>query len=558
MVVFLLSLSKSGGNGDVSLGGNPSYLAVLRVDFRMEVLTLSDTYQDSVKLMRVANETRENFDVEEAVAMMGTQENREMLREMGSIDEATLTELQPDDLILAVADEDQNRARDALDWMEAEVRGTQERDDTEDTDERPAKSIYGALDRHPTANIELISVPSEYAAREAWKALHEDLHVHIFSDNVTLDHEQKLKAYGRDHDQLVMGPDCGTAIINGVPLGFANDVDDGTIGVVAAAGSGLQEVTSLIDRAGAGISQAIGTGGRDLSDEIGGTTMRQGLELLADDAATDVIVLISKPPDPRTQETLLEDVSDCSKPVVVEFVGSDPDPVTAAGGIPADSLADAARQAVTALPEHTGSVSFGDDLDAFATPAAAPEIIRDRANPGPERSAIRGLYSGGTLAGEAATRLESEIPDLTTNVGIGTTITDPRNPVGNAVVDLGADTFTRGRPHPMIDSSIRDDQLTAALQSDDVLVVLMDVILGYAAHDDPATPVVEILEDERSGDWPLVVASVVGTRGDPQDWEAQVSKLAEGGVIVCESNAGAVDLTAAIHGTISADGGVPK
>ncbi|MFB6105163.1 MAG: acyl-CoA synthetase FdrA [Halobacteriaceae archaeon] len=520
----------------------------------MEVVTLSDTYQDSVKLMRIANEARESFGVEEAVAMMGTQENKDILRNLGASD-GVLADLQPDDLILGVKDDDVGAAREAVEWMEAEVSGAAGGEAAEESTRSPPKSVYGALERHPDANLGLISVPGEYATREAWKALHEGLHVHIFSDNVGLEHERKLKSYGRDHDQLVMGPDSGTAIINGVPLGFANEVDGGAIGVVSAAGSGLQEVTSLIDRAGAGISQAIGTGGRDLDDEIGGIAMQQGFEMLADDDATEVIVLVSKPPDERTMDDILQLVEDGDHPVVVEFVGSDPAPIEAVGGRPASSLADAARQAITALPDRdTSDVDFADGITAFTSPGTGEDIVDRRDHPGAGRRSLRGLYSGGTLCSEAATILAEDV-DVQSNVGVGTPIDDPLSPTGHAMIDLGADEFTRGRPHPMIDSSIRDDQLRGALTDDEVLVVLLDVILGYAAHEDPATPVVDVMESVDPGEWPVVVASVVGTRGDPQGWEDQVQTLADAGVVVCESNADAVALARDVQATVADTGG---
>lgn len=521
----------------------------------MEVVTLSDTYQDSVKLMRIANEARQSFGVEEAVAMMGTQENKELLTDLGTIDAADLADLQPDDLILAVIDDDRDTAREAVTWMETEVSGAQERGETEDARDRPPKSLYGALDRHPNANLALISIPGEYATREAWKALQEGLHVHIFSDNVGLEAERKLKTYGRANDQLVMGPDCGTAIINEVPLGFANEVDDGSIGVVSAAGSGLQEVTSLIDRAGAGISQAIGTGGRDLTDAIGGIAMQQGLDLLVADDETEVVVLVSKPPDPATMDDLLEEIDDCPIPVVVAFVGSDPEPVDAVGATPATSLADAARKAVEALPGAGADVSFADGVTSFTPRDAGAAIVDDRTDPGPDRGTVRGLYSGGTLCSEAATMLAGSVDGLASNVGVGDAVADPHNPSGNAVVDLGADEFTHGRPHPMIDSSIRDDQLRAALTDETVAVVLIDVILGYAAHEDPATPVVDVVTDVETGDWPVVVASVVGTRGDPQQWSMQVETLADAGVVVGESNADAAALTADVLGALDVQGG---
>lgn len=526
----------------------------------MEIRTLSNTYQDSVKLMRIANETRTEFGVDEAVAMMGTQENKDLLQDMGTINAGDIAALQPDDLILAVDDADSETARAAVSHMESEIKGEQERDTQESREDRTAKSLYGALDRHPNANMALISVPGEYATREAWKALHEGLHVHVFSDNVSIEDERRLKTYGRENDLLVMGPDCGTAIVNQVPLGFANSVGSGQIGVVAAAGSGLQEVTALLDRAGAGVSQAIGTGGRDLKDEVGGLTMLQGLEMLEGDSDTEVIVLISKPPDSETMTELLARIEDCPKPVVVEFVGSDPGAAESAGARPATSLADAAREAVTALPasESAGSVSFAGGLDSFTDPDDAGSVLEDLGEPDSERQFVRGLYSGGTLATEAAVLLDETTPDLATNVGLGTPVEDALAPAGNAIIDLGADEFTRSRPHPMIDSTIRDDQLEETLQDSDVSVILMDVILGYGAHEDPAQPILDVLET-RSGDaWPAVVTSVVGTTGDPQDWESQVRKLAKAGVYVTESNADAVELTKQLLAQTQNSGGMQQ
>lgn len=523
----------------------------------MEVRTLSNTYQDSVKLMRIANETRTEFGVDEAVAMMGTQENKDLLQEMGSIETAEIAALQPDDLIIAVDDPDAETARAAVSHMESQIKGEQERETQESQEERTAKSLYGALDRHPNANLALISVPGEYATREAWKALHEGLHVHIFSDNVGIEAERRLKTYGRENDLLVMGPDCGTAILNQVPLGFANSVESGDIGVVAAAGSGLQEVTALLDRAGAGVSQAIGTGGRDLKDAVGGRTMFQGLEMLESDPDTDVIVLISKPPDTETMDDLLDRIQDCPKPVVVEFVGSDPEPVRAAGATPSSSLADAAREAVKARPggHDEGTVSFSGGLEVFTEPQDADGVLESLGTPGPERQFVRGLYSGGTLATEAAVLLDDATSTLSSNLGLGTPVEDALAPEGNAIIDLGADEFTRSRPHPMIDSTIRDDQLADTLADPEVLVVLMDVILGYGAHDDPAQPILDVLGERAGENWPAVVTSVVGTQGDPQDWESQVRKLADAGVYVCESNAEAVQLAKQLHTEVHSNGG---
>ena len=519
--------------------------------------TISNAYQDSVKLMRVSREVGDQRDVAETVAVMGTEENKDRLIDSGLATAAELEDIGPNDLILAAADEDAELASQAVDEMESELRGQSgPRQPQDGQKEQPARSIAAAVDRLPSASVALISIPGAYATREAWKALHEGLDVHLFSDNVPIEDERALKTAGRERDQLVMGPDCGTAIINGVPLGFANDVNEGAIGVVAAAGTGLQEVTSLIDRAGAGISQAIGTGGRDLQDAIGGITMRQGLSQLASDDETDVIVLISKPPEAETMAAVLEDVTDCPKPVVIHFIGGDRDQIEQAGGIPASTLADAAVSAVREqrrmADQPEASVDVRAGVDSFVSPDDAANLVEQRADT--ERSIVRGLFTGGTLSAEAALILEEHVEEIHSNVGIGSSLADPLEPTGNAIVDLGTDELTRGRPHPMIDPSIRSEQLEAVMAADDVLVVLLDLVLGYGAVDDPAESVVEAIPDT-DADWPLVIASVCGTPGDPQGWERQIERLHDAGVAVCSSNAAAARLAADIHATVGGNGG---
>lgn len=527
-------------------------------DMVVEFRTITDTYQDSVKLMRVSSTTLQTFDVDQAVAMMGTEENMQTLRDMELFDPADLEDVRPDDLVLAVQDDDPETAAQAIDDMEEAVAGEADRADRQDRqEEQPPRSLYGALNRLPEANLALVSVPGQYAAREAWKALNEGLHVQVFSDNVAIEDERALKEYGREQELLVMGPDCGTAIVNGQPLGFANEVDDGPIGVVAAAGSGLQEVTSLIDRAGSGVSQAIGTGGRDLKDEVGGITMQQGLSMLESDDETDVILLISKPPDPETAEELLAEVDECQKPVVVDFIGSDPEPIESAGGIPTASLADAARTSIEELPGDgsDAAADFADGIDRFTDPEDPEAVLEGRSGPDAERRFLRGLYSGGTLASEAATLLEESVDGVLSNDDIEFALGEPIAPDDHSIVDLGADEFTRGRPHPMIDSTIRDEQLRYALESDDALVVLLDVVLGYGAADDPAGAIVDLLSEADHGDWPVVIASVCGTRGDPQPWADQVETLADAGVHVAESNADAVGLAETVLASAAVEGG---
>jgi FdrA protein len=406
----------------------------------------------------------------------------------------------------------------------------------------PPRSLEMALQEAATANLALISTPGDYAAAEAMKALRLGLNVMLFSDNVPLDDEIALKHYARSHDLLVMGPDCGTAIIGGVPLGFANVVRRGEIGVVAASGTGLQQVTCLIDRWGQGVSQGIGTGGHDLRAEVGGITMLQGLDALAADPATRVIVLISKPPHPEVAERVLGAASRAGKPIVVNFLGADPDTVRREDVHPVRTLEDAARLAVD-LAGGGGDVEAGE-----AWPEGTTEVGLASG-----QKYIRGLYSGGTFCYEALLLLTEAFGPIASNTPLepGLMLADVWHSRQHTVIDLGDDAFTRGRPHPMIDQTLRRERILQEAADPEVAVILFDVVLGHGAHPDPAPELALTLEEAKAlaraaGRSLALVGSVCGTAGDPQDLARQEASLREAGVLLAESNAQAVRLAARI------------
>lgn len=499
---------------------------------------IKGTYADSVKLMRIRGDAVESFALDTAFIVMGTDANKDRIRDAGVYDPEALDTAGPGDLIMAVEGEDEAVLDEALAFMQDTLSSGGTAQGGTDTGEVRSKSIPRARDRLSGANMALISVPGEYAAREAWKALHAGLHVHIFSDNVAIEDERVLKAYGRDNDLLVMGPDCGSAIINGVPLGFANAVEEGSVGVVSAAGTGLQEVTSLLDRAGVGVSAAIGTGGRDLHNAVGGIAMKQGIEALEADERTEVIVLISKPPEEETMQALLDRIEACSKPVVVVFLGGSPEAIALSGATAARTLEEAAAKAVGELEDEDRDVDFTAGI-GFDTLEDIEELLAGRDLEG--RSYVRGLYTGGTLCSEAALLLQEDVSRIRTNIGLGDAVEDPLAPTGHAIVDLGADELTQGRPHPMLHPDLRDEQLRKQMQDDEVRVVLLDVVLGHGVFPDPAGSIAEVLDEVGTEEGPVVVASVCGTRGDPQGLEGQVQTLQDAGVHVARSNVAAVE-----------------
>ena len=384
----------------------------------------------------------------------------------------------------------------------------------------------------PDAGWVLVSVPGRYAAEVARGALRLGKHVFLYSDNVSREDEVALKREAAGRGLLLMGPDCGTAIVNGVGLGFANRVRRGPIGVVGASGTGVQAITSRIHALGSGLTHALGTGGRDLSDAVGAITARQSLDLLARDPATEVIVLVSKPPSPAVAQRLLHAASTIEKPVVINFLGFDP-------------------------PQNLpANIHFAQTLDEAATLAVeSANIKQDNAlNEAPISSLqpltsgyLRALYSGGTLAYEALLILRDYLPGIYSNVPL-----DPKYKLQQAttsrehtIVDLGEDEFTVGRLHPMLDNELRVQRLQQEAADLETTVLLLDVVLGDGAHPDPASELSPAIEQALStaravGSALTIVAVVVGTDADPQSLDEQMEKLAAAGATVFSSNAAAV------------------
>ena len=495
-------------------------------------------YRDSVALMQLSARLGQLPGIRQATAIMASEANRALLREAGLATHEV--EAGPNDLLIAI-EADSEAALEA-----AMAEACDAFDVKSDSLASPARrelprSLEMGLEAMPAANLALISTPGDYAAAEAMKALHLGLNVMLFSNNVALEDEIALKRYAGAHGLMVMGPDCGTAILGGIPLGFANVVRRGDIGLVSASGSGLQQVTCLIDQLGHGVSQAIGTGGRDLRTEVGGLTMRQGLDALAGHAGTRVIVLISKAPAPEVAVHVLESARQAGKPVVVNFLGADPKVLAASNLHAAKTLEDAAVTAV--------ALAAGRQPDDVGFAALSVDVPR----PGPAQRYVRGLYSGGTFCSEAALLLSEHVAPVYSNTPIGGAepLADIWHSRAHTLIDLGDDVFTRGRPHPMIDHRLRNERIAIEARDPQTAVLLLDVVLGYGSHPDPAAamaPAVAaaIAQAAEAGRRLAVIGFVCGTEADPQDLKRQQATLTEAGMILTKTNAQAVRLAARI------------
>lgn len=515
-----------------------------------QVLIKSGAYYDSVTLLQVAQGLLEVAGIQDAAVVMGTPANQ------GILDDAKLLTSEAraasaDDLVIAVRAISDERATAAMTAADALLKAS--RVPPAETGMIPVpKTMAAAVDQLTDANVALISVAGRYAADVARESLERGLHVFLFSDNVSLADEIALKKLGREKGLLVMGPDAGTAILNGVALGFANAVIPGPVGVVAASGTGLQAVTSTLTGLGVGISQAIGTGGRDLSSEVGGIMMIEGLKALQSDPATEVLLLVSKPPDLDVMGKVLTeldtDFKNGAKPIVICFLGGKAKLVRKAGFQPAKTLEEAAYMAAALArgtsPDVARIVLYDDDQDL----KRLAKKLKKRLNK--KQQYLRGLFSGGTFCYEMQLILEHALSEsVLSNAPIKKKyrLADANQSEGHSVVDLGEDEFTVGRLHPMLDPTLRNQRLLRETLDSQTAVIYLDIVLGYGVHPDPAGAAVQAIAEAQQrlaekGREVIFIASVCGTASDPQDARAQEAKLTAAGVVVMPTNAAAARL----------------
>ncbi len=471
----------------------------------------SGAYADSVTLMQVTAKAQAIAGVQAALVAMGTDLNLELLAGLGL---AAPAQAGPNDMLVAIAADDGESLASALAVVDSALTG------------RPAAPAAGAEEQPPRTTLSaarrsgpglaLISVPGQYAFAEAVDALDSGCDVMIFSDNVPVEQEIVLKDMAAERGLLVLGPDCGTAIVGGVGLGFSHTVPAGPIGIVAASGTGAQQIICLLDAAGAGISAVLGVGGRDLSAAVGGRSARAALAALDEDQATELIVLLSKPPAAHVAAEVREYARGLATPVQFAFIGTGQPDLTAA----AEAALRAAGRPVPDWP---------------AWPPASPGGRH-------EAGVLRGLFAGGTLCDEAMVIAAERLGPVYSNIPLQPDWrldpTDP--PARHTMIDFGDDELTAGRPHPMIDQRLRLDALNAAAADPDVAVISMDVVLGHGAHPDPsselAPAIAAALAGRARGDLAVVV-SLIGASSDPQGLAGQATALADAGAHVFASNA---------------------
>lgn len=476
------------------------------------ITTRTGIYADSVSLMQVSQSVADTDGVQAALVAMGTNVNLELLPGMGF--EVSDLDAGPNDLIVAIRADNDHALGDALATVDAGLAGTRGGGGSRGFGAAPApRTTADAIDGDTT--LVLVSTPGEHAVAEARDAIAAGVDVMIFSDNVSVDDEVGLKDAGEAADLLVMGPDAGTTIVGGVGLGFANVVAPGPVGIVAASGTGAQQLSCLLDDAGIGVSHVLGVGGRDLSAAVGGRATRNALALLDEDPATELVVVLSKPPAPEVAKTVTAAAEAADTPVHMALLGP-------------------GRDDLTTIAEQVA--------ETLGRPPLSPASWLREPVPSPRPGRLVGLFAGGTLATEAVL-LAGEVLDDPVHANVATDVATPLDGAitadGHVVVDLGEDDYTAGRPHPMIDQTLRLERIAA--EAPDTAVLLLDVVLGHGAHPDPASELVPALAAARQANPDLaIVVSLCGTANDPQDRDAQATALYDAGASVHLSNAEAV------------------
>ena len=489
-------------------------------------------YYDSVFLMSVNSRMLKVEGVQQTAVLMGSPTNKQLLVDIG-IQGPDIDAAQPNDLIVAVIADSMIIVKQVLDNLDVWLNAIQEEGLVSQL-----HTLEDGLVVKSNANLVVISIPGEYADREARKALEAGLNVFIFSSNVSIEDELELKRLAKQRGLLVMGPDCGTSLIGGVGIGFTNAIRRGGIGAIGATGTGLQEFTAQVHNLGYGISHAIGTGSHDLSDQIGGLTTLAALDALEQDVNTQVITIISKPPGAATLEHLLEKFDSCHKPVIGCFLGVAPGIVSGRKDLlPARTIDEAVRLAIMMSRNPTPQ-------EAGLSPDDLKTLSEEKAGWDPEQKHLRGILAGGTFCYQSQQILREAGMAVYSNNPLEPKykLKHPDKSTQHTLVDMGDEFYMVGKPHPMIDGTMRRQRIIAESHDPQMAVLYLDFILGYNASMDPVGELVDAIDGanriyKQHGGSLTVVASICGTKADPQDLTFQVKMLREAGVLVYDSNA---------------------
>lgn len=519
-------------------------------------------FRDSLQLMQLSEEAKKLPGILDAAVVMGTETNKEILERLGILTNEGRAAGE-NDMILAAKAEDEEKLEEALKKMEELVMKPPAVEAAPTEAARVFFSVEGALEAMPDANLAIVSVPGEYARDVTMSFLKKGVHVHLFSDHVPIEHEIELKKYASEHGLLVLGPGAGTSIINGKAIAFANVVKRGSVGIVAAAGTGLQEVSVLLDRVGLGVSQGLGIGGNDVKEKVGGIMAIDCIRALEADKRTRLIMLVAKPPDRAVLNKITKLIErETKKPFVACFLGAQeykPPKKLARRLHSTRSLHAAVLEVVRMMKPRALSAA---KKKISMKPSELEKLAKKLWNGlNPKQKYVRALYTGGTLMYESLLIYRELIGGVYSNAPLNPKykLPDPYKSMKHSVIDLGEEEFTAGRAHPMIDPTIRRLRLVEEARDPEVAVILMDFVLGYGSHSDPAGAMLDAIKEaqeiaEEDGRKIVIMGHVCGTRRDLQNLVEQEKKLRKAGVATFPTNA----LMVVASALVAKRGKIPK
>jgi FdrA protein len=547
------------------------------------VMIRPNFYRDSLQLMKISEKLRQSSGVSEASIVMATETNKGVLIRLG-FSPSLIEQANESDMIIAVRAKDQ-QSIDLVAEHIGKLFESPEEDRSDSRDQEKATDIDLALRKMPGTNLVLLSIPGEYVKDISYKLIEQGIHQKIFSDHVPVEDELKIKKQAVTKGVLILGPGAGTSIINGKGIGFSNTISLGPVGIVAAAGTGLQEVACLLDQCGIGVKHGLGVGGNDPKDKIGGIMMLECMKILEKDDDINVIAIISKPPSRSVEQKIMEyAIGNGTKKYVLAFIGGQL--ATAAGKkqqsqtenfisqesssantssrhtstadrdtriVKANSLA----SCVLAIANALGNQQLQKAISQLYIPSEGLVNLlqREWSQLQSNQRFIRALYTGGTFTYEAQVILKDIIDkgQIYSNAPIEQVkeLQDSFKSQNHSIVDLGEEEFTKGRPHPMIDPTIRKFRILEEAKDPEVGVILLDFVLGYGSNPDPVGAVIEELQlakeiAHKQGHYLPIITHVCGTKNDIQGYEGSISKLHSVGCVVMPTNALAVIASALI------------
>jgi len=505
------------------------------IDISMIVnITKKNFFRDSVQMMQFSQQLKDEQGVIDAAIVMGTDLNKNTLKKMGLLTEDGISATENDTLI-TINCQDENSLNNAVQKAEQLLTSDITKSKNEFND------LSSALDAFDNANMASLSIPGQFVKEMATELIRKQLHLFVFSDHVPLEDEILLKNLALENNVLFMGPEAGTSILNGTVFGFGNRIRSGSVGIIGASGTGIQESSTMIDLFGEGISHAIGVGGRDLRNDIGGMMTMKTMEVFEDDPNTKAVLLVSKPVGDDVRNKIINKINNFSKKNYVLCLIGDNENREDSAKI---KFSKSIQISVLKILKYVNDDAYKKIKDVVRKQVddsikLAKSLSSDLNN---DQRFVRGFFAGGTLCYESKIILEQMIGKVYSNLSSDDEYSIKGNAASkeNTLIDFGEEEFTSARPHPIIDPLLRKNRILEDADDPNVGVIIIDIICGINAAKNTmafhAETIKKAIENAKEKGRRLsVFAYICGTEKDVSENELKL--LTDSGAKLFTSNA---------------------